>query len=354
MSLSRIFLVLRKDLQLGPRSPIFLWVLALPLLITLVLQVTFGDLFDPDPRMGIVDLGSSTVTTSLQAQEGIAVTLLDDVQELKTRVERNDLDAGLVLSAAFDADVKAGSRPPLEFYVGGESLASNRIILAVTTLDLVRAVEGRVAPVDVEVVAIGDEVLPISQRLVPFIAMYALLIAGVFLPSFSLADEREKRTLDALVVTPVKLSEVVAAKGILGFVLAVAMAFVTLWLNGALSGRPVALLVVLLVAAVLLVEIGLIYGTASKDVTGVFTVIKGTGAILLAPAIFYIFPSWPQWIAKLFPTYWVINPVYEVTINEAGLSTVWGELLIALGVAVLLAGLVAVLTRRLHTKLATT
>ena len=64
MSLQRILLVLRKDLQLGPRSPIFLWVLALPLLITLVLQVTFGDLFDPDPRMGIVDRGSSTVTTS--------------------------------------------------------------------------------------------------------------------------------------------------------------------------------------------------------------------------------------------------------------------------------------------------
>jgi ABC-2 type transport system permease protein len=354
MTLARTFKVLRKDLQLGPRSPIFLWVLLLPLLITLILQVTFGDLFDPQPRLGIVDQDASTVTTAVEDMEGIELSLLDDVEEMKTMVEGNDLDAGLFLPAGFDADVRSGVRPRLEFYVGGESLASNRIILAVTTIDLVRAVEGRAPPVEVDVVSFGEEVLSISTRLVPFITMYALLVAAVFLPSFSLADEREKRTLEALVVTPVKLSEVVVAKGILGFGLAIAMSFVTLWLNGALTGQPLALTVVLLVAGLLLVEIGLIFGTASKDITGVFTLIKGTGFILLAPAIFYIFPDWPQWIAKLFPTYWVINPVYEVTINGAGLSTVWSELLIALAVVAVLAVLVALLTRRLQTKLAAT
>jgi len=351
---TRILTVLRKDLQLGPRSPIFLWVLMLPLLITLVLQVTFGNLFEPDPRLGVVDQGASTVTTAVQQIAGIELTILDDVEELKTKVEANDLDAGLVLQAAFDADVRAGTKPPLEFYVGGESLASNRIILAVTAIDLVREVEGRPPPVAVNVVAIGDEGLPISVRLVPFIVMYALLVAAVFLPSFSLADEREKRTLAALTVTPVKLSEVVTAKGILGFLLAGAMAIVTLWFNGALTAQPLALIVVLIVASLLLVEIGLIYGTASKDITGVFTLIKGTGFILLAPTLFYIFTNWPQWIAKLFPTYWVINPLYEVTINDAGLGTVWAELVIALGVIALLAAVVVAFTRRLRFKLAMT
>ncbi len=354
MSASRILTVLRKDLQLGPRSPIFLWVLLLPVLITLVLQVAFGDLFDPEPRLGIVDAGTSTITTAVAEIDGIELTLLDHVGELRSRVEANDLDAGLVLAAGFDDDVRAGARPPLEFYVGGESLASNRIILAVTAVELIREVEGRAPPVDVAVVELGEEGLPISVRIVPFITMYALLVAAVFLPSFSLADEREKHTLDALVVSPVKLSEVVVAKGILGFGLAVPMAVVTLWLNSALTARPLALIVVLVVAGVMLVEIGLIYGTASKDITGVFTLIKGTGFILLAPTIFYIFPSWPQWIAKLFPTYWVINPVYEVTINNEGLGTVWVELAIALGVAVLLAAVTMALTARLRTKLATT
>ena len=354
MSGSRIATVLGKDLRLGPRSPVFLWVLVLPLLITLVLQVVFGDLFDPSPRLGIVDEGTSVVTEQAEGLDGIEVTRVDGVDMLTDMVEGGDLDAGLVLPPGFDDEVRAGSRPPLRFYVGGESLASDRVILGITTIELIRAVEGASPPVDVQVVTLGEAGQPISVRLVPFIVMYSLLIAGVFLPSFSLADEREKHTLQALVVTPVRLTEVVTAKGILGFLLAVAMAIVTLWLNGALSAQPLALAAVLVVAGLLLVEIGLIYGTAAKDVTGVFTLIKGTGIILLGPAVFYIFPDWPQWIAKIFPTYWVIDPVYQVTINGAGVGDVWGELLIALGVVALLAVVVARLTGRLARQLATT
>ena len=352
MSLTRTFKVLGKDLRFGPRSPVFLWVLGLPLAFTLVLQVTFGSLFDPKPRLGIVDEGSSTITTAVQSMDGIQLALIDNAGDLKAQVEANDLDAGLVLQPGFDDLVRGGARPPLEFYVGGESLASNRIILAVTTIDLVREIEGTPPPVEVDVVALGDEGLPIAVRLVPFIMMYALVVAAVFLPAFSLADEREKGTLNALIVTPVKLSEVVTAKGMLGVILALAMTVFTLWLNDALGADPLALLVVLLFGAILCVEVGLIYGAASKDVTSVFTLIKGTGILLIGPTVFYIFPDWPQWIGKLFPTYWVINPIFEVSLNNAGLDDVWVELLVAVGVIAVLAIPIVLLTRRLGTKLA--
>jgi len=352
MSLTRTFKVLGKDLRFGPRSPVFLWVLGLPLAFTLVLQVTFGSLFDPKPRLGIVDEGSSTITTAVQSMDGIQLALIDNAGDLKAQVEANDLDAGLVLQPGFDDLVRGGARPPLEFYVGGESLASNRIILAVTTIDLVREIEGTPPPVEVDVVALGDEGLPIAVRLVPFIMMYALVVAAVFLPAFSLADEREKGTLNALIVTPVKLSEVVTAKGMLGVILALAMTVFTLWLNDALGADPLALLVVLLFGAILCVEVGLIYGAASKDVTSVFTLIKGTGILLIGPTVFYIFPDWPQWIGKLFPTYWVIKPIFEVSLNNAGLDDVWVELLVAVGVIAVLAIPIVLLTRRLGTKLA--
>ena len=352
MSLTRTFKVLGKDFRFGPRSPVFLWVLGLPLAFTLVLQVTFGSLFDPKPRLGIVDEGSSTITTAVQSMDGIQLALIDNAGDLKAQVEANDLDAGLVLQSGFDDLVRGGARPPLEFYVGGESLASNRIILAVTTIDLVREIEGTPPPVEVDVVALGDEGLPIAVRLVPFIMMYALVVAAVFLPAFSLADEREKGTLNALIVTPVKLSEVVTAKGMLGVILALAMTVFTLWLNDALGADPLALLVVLLFGAILCVEVGLIYGVASKDVTSVFTLIKGTGILLIGPTVFYIFPDWPQWIGKLFPTYWVINPIFEVSLNNAGLDDVWVELLVAVGVIAVLAIPIVLLTRRLGTKLA--
>ncbi len=353
MSTTRVIDIVRKDLRLGPRSPIFLWVLVLPLLITLLLQLAFGSLFDPEPRLGIVDLGDSEITTAALALEGLEVSLIDDEESLRRMVEDNDLDGGLVLPVGFDERVRSGEQPTLQFYVGGESLASDRIVLSVTTLDLVREVEGSTPPVDVQLVSFGEEGLPISLRLVPAIVMYALVVAAVFLPSFSLADEREKGTVRALAVSPATLSEVVTAKGILGFLLAIPMAIFTLWLNGALDVDPLPLLVVLVVGGVMMVEVGLIYGTASKNVTGVFTLIKGTAVLLLGPTIFYIFPDWPQWIAKIFPTYWVINPIFEVTVDRAGLGDVIGELLIGVGVIALLVPPLIGLTRRMGRQLAT-
>jgi len=350
VSLARISRILGKDLKIGPRSPVFLWVLVLPVLITLVLQVAFGDLFESRPRLGISDQGSSEITGAAADLDSIELSLVADVDELKSMVEADDLDAGLVLPVGFDDAVRSGQRPPLELYAGGQSIASDRVVVAITALELVRDVQGSSPPVDVEIVSFGEDLRPISERLVPFVVMYSLLIAGVFLPSFSIADEREKRTLDALVVTPVRLSEVIAAKGILGFGLAIAMSLVTLWLNSSFRVSA-SLFVVMLIAGLMLVAIGLIFGTVSKNVTGVFTLIKGTGFILLGPTIWYIFPDWPQWVAKLFPTYWVIDPVYQVTLNDASLDAVWGNLAIALGVVVVLFLLVRVLTARLARQL---
>jgi ABC-2 type transport system permease protein len=352
MSLSRFGKILRKDLALGPRSPIFLWMIVLPVALTLILQVAFGSLFNPEPRLGIVDEGDSEITAQIERMEGIELTLLDDAEELKDLVEANDLDAGLVLQAEFDEAIRAGDQPELQFYVSGESYASNRIILTVTTLDLVREIEGSEAPVTVDVVSYGTAGLPISVRLVPVIVFYALTMAGIFVPGSSLVEEKEQGTLMALLVTPVRIGEVLAAKWSLGLLLASVMAAATLLLNQALGANWWQVLVVVLVAGALSSMIGLLIGTFAKDSTIMFGLVKGLGIFLFAPTLFYIFPEWPQWIAKLFPLYWILEPIWTVAIMGGSLSDVWVELTVAVGITIALVPLVRVVARKVQTEMA--
>jgi ABC-2 type transport system permease protein len=352
MNLTLVWRMLRKDLALGPRSPFFLWAIIMPFALTLILQVAFGSLFDPEPRLGIVDRGDSQITAELTAMDGLSVTVLDDPGALREQVEANDLDAGIVLAAGFDDAVRAGEKPDLEFWVGGESLAANRIILSVTTIDLVRELEGDDAAVAVEVVSFGDEGLPIATRLIPVIVFFVLVMAGIFLPGSSLVEEKEQGTLSALLVSPVRTNEVLLAKWLMGVMLASVMAVVTLALNRAVAGNWFAVVLVVLVAAALATVIGLLVGVGAKDSAVMFGIVKGMGLFLFAPALFYIFPDWPQWIAVLFPLYWIIEPIWQVSVMGEALSSVALELSVALAITAGLAVLAAWLARRMQAQLA--
>ena len=349
MKLRTTLAILRKDLALGPRSPLVAWALIMPVLMTLLVHGVFGSLFDARPRVGVVDPDSSELAVALLALPELDARRVADEDTLERLVRAHDLDAGLVLSPGFDEALRAGDRPALPFYVSGESLASDRVIVSITTLDLVRAVEGRTAPVTVEVISTGDAPdLSLVERMVPLLVLMAMLVAGVFVTSFSLVEERERRTIDAVLVTPATVADLLVAKATLGLLLAVTMGAVTLALNGALQGSPAGLLVALLAGALMSVVIGLLYGVLASDARSLYTLFKSLNIILIGPVVFYLFPDWPQWIAKLFPTYWFLDPIVAVTTRGAGLAEVAPDLLVALLICAVLAAVVGVLGGRLQ------
>jgi ABC-2 type transport system permease protein len=89
-----------------------------------------------------------------------------------------------------------------------------------------------------------------------------------------------------------------------------------------------------------------------KDVTALFTVMKSLGIPLFAPGILYIFPNLPQWISKIFPTYYAIQPVRDITQNNAGFSDIWLSLLLVLVFSIAFIGLIGFVTRKQNESLA--
>ncbi len=352
MTLRRTWTIFARTMRLGPRSPFFWWALVLPVLFTFLVQGVFGDLFAPAPTLAIVDLGNSEVAAGAEALDGIEVSRVDDVETLTTAVEAHDFDAGLILRDGFDEALRAGTRPLLELYVAGESLASNRVVLAVTTLDLIRTVEGSTPPIDVSVVSLGEEAATITARTLPLIAMMAVAVAGAFVPAANLVQEKEDQTMNAVLVTPATIGDFFAAKALMGVVLAIATGVMTLALNNAFGSQPLALTLVIVVAAIMMAELGLLLGSWAPDQNAMFAAWK-TGAILIIfPVIFYLFPTLPQWIAQLGPTYYFLNPLFELAIGGATFSDVIGTLLVALAVCVALLPVVVWSARRLEQRMA--
>lgn len=352
MNPARVLRLAGRELRAGPRSPIFLIVVFIPLLITFLVRTVILSILDPQPSVALADLGHSDIPAAAAGLQGMVITTASDREELLSLVVDGAVDVGLVLPEGFDGEVQAGARPPLEIYFSEGSPASTRAVVALTMMGLVRSIQGADQPVTVEVISPEGEDLPLSDRLLPSIVMFVLMIAGIFAPAFMLVEERERGTLQAVLVSPASISEVLLSKALLGFVMAVAVSYLTLFLNGVTAEHPWALLATMTTATTMCVVVGLIYGCLADDAKTLFTLIKTVNVLLAAPVVFYIFPNWPGWIARLFPTYWFIEPLYRVTLHGAGMDQISGKLEVAIGISLLLALVTIPLGRRLQRRTA--
>ena len=347
MSLRRIGILLWKELTKGSRSFIFIMALVVPIVISLLLALLFGSIFSDRAKLGIVDEGNSQIPARASEMEALIVTQYDSASELREAVARGAVDIGMVLPKGFDDRVAAREPAEVDGYIWGESGLDSRAILGTSILSLFRDIAGYEPPVEIVTTTLGKaQTLPWEDRLLPFIVLMSIMIGGMMIPATSLAQERQDRTLVALTTTPTTLGDVLTAKGILGVLVAATMAVVTLALNQAFGGDAVLLIGALILGSMMAVIFGLLLGVMTKDINSLFGTIKAMGLILYAPALIFMFPEIPQWIARLFPTYYIIRPVIEITQMGAGFVDVLPELIILVLLIVALIGVTAYTARR--------
>jgi ABC-2 type transport system permease protein len=353
MSIRRVAILLKRELFQGPKSFIFLWSVVLPIVMSLVLSLVFGTLFSDKPRVGIADEGSSGLVSLARDSQSIDLKEYGSAGDLEHAVRIGALDFGVVLPDDFDSLVTQGQHVEVTAYVWGESLAKHRIIAQVTLLDLVRELSDREAPVDISIKPLGDEAsIPWSDRLLPLLVLMAVFVGGMFLPATSMVTEKQKRTLEALTVTPTTLQEVVLAKGILGFIISLTMGLIILALNQAFGGQPDLLVLMLALGAVMASLLGLILGSFAKDMSSLFAVWKTGGILLFGPAIIYLFPEIPQWIGKVFPTYYLVEPVVRISQQGGGWPDIAVHVFVLVAIDVLLVAVVALAMKRMSRAMA--
>ncbi|MGD8750614.1 MAG: ABC transporter permease [Anaerolineales bacterium] len=347
MNLRRIGVLLGKELVHGSKNFIFIFAVVIPIVISLVISLLFGTLFLGKPKLGLADQGSSQLSRSAKTMDSIILKEYPSDDELQEAVARGAVDLGVVLPQGFDDVLQQGQKLELLAYVWGESLLKNRAILGATLVALIRETAGQETPVEIISRTVGGtESVPWEQRLLPLMVLMAVIIGGSLVPATSLVDEKGKRTLGALVTTPTSLEEVYLAKGLMGALLSLVMGILILIINRAFGEQPALLLLILSLAAVMAGTFGVLLGALMKDINSLFATVKAFGILLYAPALVYLFPSIPQWIGKIFPTYYIINPIVEITQRGASWTDVAVEIYTLLGLVLILIFGVGVIARR--------
>jgi ABC-2 type transport system permease protein len=350
MSLKRTWTLIKAEVFHGPKDIVLVMAVVLPILLALFVNLAFGDIFTSRAKLGIYDEGNSPLTARLDSVGSMSVKTYRSEADLRAATASGALDMGIVLSNDFDAKLASGT-VKLKAYVWGESLAKNRVVIPLALDDAVREMTGVTLPVNIESVPLGDaSSLPWSDRLLPLTVLTAVFFGGMMLTASSLIHEKQRRTLEALNVTPATIGDIFTAKGVIGAVLATIMGVLTLAISTSFGNSSVAMVVILGFGAILAAEIGLLAGAFIKDINTLFAFWKFGGFLLLGPAVVFIFPQIPSWVGYIFPTFYVIKPITDLSLLGLGFGSVAGYVGILVAIIVVMGLAVMNIVRRLSTQ----
>ena len=199
-------------------------------------------------------------------------------------------------------------------------------------------------PIDIRVRMLYNPELKAVFMFVPGTMALILMLLTAMMTSISIAREKELGTMEVLLVSPLKPSDIVLGKVLPYVGLAFTNAIVILLLGYTVFSLPMRgslalLLLVSFIFIILALSLGILISTVSKtQQVAMFLSMIGLmlPTILLSGFIFPIenMPLVLQWFSAIMPPRWFISALKTIMIKGEGILYVWKEMLIMLGMIV--------------------
>ena len=185
-----------------------------------------------------------------------------------------------------------------------------------------------------------------AYNFVPAIMGMLLLLICAMMTSVSIVREKERGTMEVLLVSPVRPLMIIVAKALPYMLQALIILFIILLMSATVLEVPLAgalgwIVVVSLIYILLALSLGLLISNVAQTQ---FTALLVSAMVLLLPTVMLsgmLFPieSMPaplQWISALIPPRYYISAMRKLMIMGVGIGEVWQEV-------VTLAGMTAIL-----------
>jgi ABC-2 type transport system permease protein len=275
--------------------------------------------------------------------------------EILARIESGVAQAALVVPPDYVERLKRGRGAQAQVIVDAadplsSSAAINAASLAssVVSLSLEQMGNGRVQPLEVRVRPWYNPDLKSSTFIVPGIIGVLLAMMLILITSMAIVRERERGTLEQLVVTPISKTSLVLGKIVPFIVVGYVQMTVVLGLGKLLFDIPMRGSLLLLYALTMTyivanLALGLLVSTVTKTQVqamqlSFFLILPN---ILLSGFMFprAAMPAPAQWIGAALPLTYFLAILRGVLLKGVGFSTLWRETLVLAAFAIVLIGL---------------
>jgi hypothetical protein len=241
-----------------------------------------------------------------EAEGGLELVWAESREDLQRMVQEEEVSAGLSF-------VVAGREPELVLYVSSETPQEVTEAGEVMASEIAYALMGYELPADFNATVIGPDMagrqIPVKDRLRVVLLAFVLLLELFGLGNL-LMEEVQRKTAQALLVTPVTLRDFIAAKAVTGILNTFLFGFLLALLLGAISARTwLAIVVLLFLGSAMMVGIAFTVGALSKDFISMAMISVIPMVVLVIPGFLLIYPGFDSPLLRAIPTYWLLEPL---------------------------------------------
>jgi ABC-2 type transport system permease protein len=345
-----VWAIFRKDILDAIRNTYIFVALLLPVGMSLLFSVMLPsqNFSNPVFKVAVYDPGHSQILEKLRAAAGVDITLVDSAEQAKARAADGS-SIGLVLPSDLDASIAAGEKRDIQlFYDSGRTVVTqitvNRLLEGFLRELAGQQLPARITTVDIAPPAANAApAFDVAHYMLVLLIVMGTVMTGVFVVPTILVEEKEKQTLQAVLVSPASYADIVIGKSLVGMVYALLSAFILLALNGGFAGAPAVSVATVFLGSLFLVLTGLLLGAIFKTTAQVNTWSSIIMLALLFPAMFVMIQAPPEPIPtllRIIPTSHIstaLNAALSGTVSFAGAGV---DLLILAGCAAVVFGAV--------------
>jgi len=338
MNSRAILTIARKDIIDAVRNLYILFGLLLPIGLSLFLSFVFPDEGEMlKLTIAVYDPGGSRLVTELQTLSQVTLRQVASEQLLSDEVKKNAV-GGLAIPVGFDTALQAGEKPELGAYVnrrrGGGEIAAFQQLVDQQVWSLVdQEAPARVVWTDVGTSAGFQGEFRFQRIMLVMFLVMALGMTGTFMVPTLLVEEKEKHTLDSLLISPAGPKEIAAGKALTGMSYSLLCAGVLIAMNKGWVGNWPITFVTLVLGSLFVVMVGLLMGSLFQNAHQVNTWSSIILLVLIAPSwIGLVGPATLlEVFLRLIPTYYMTHAMGLSLAGKATFALVWGDMAILVG-----------------------
>jgi ABC-type Na+ efflux pump permease subunit len=299
------------------------------------------------PRAFYYDTGKSTALRAIYRSREIDFFPVDTLQDMKNAVGSSSVPVlGLVIPSGFDLAVEHGSTILLQGY-GVHWARSSEIDDLITHF---QDSLSRMTAQTIEIQLVDESVYPnpdepgFTDMIVTGLVTSVVTISLILVPLLIL-EEKENHTFEVLIISPAKISHLLAGKSIAGMLYALVAATVMLSFSARWIVHWELVILGVILGALASVSLGLFFGITFKNITTV-NLWVGIGIVLL------LFPTflWTSIQNKLstpirilfqaFPSFAMSNMVGVSLLEGFSFTDILGNTVVLIGFVIVTLSLV--------------